>query len=122
MTRATEVFDALLPVPINRAEIEGPTLLVGGPTWSLSVTCDWRWVKADGQVVSESIPGADDEIWDLVGEEIVAVRWCGPKMLGQDPSFTFASGGVLDIFSHAAFDTWVIHTPTLVLVGPLPST
>jgi len=32
------------------------------------------------------------------------------------------SGGVLELFSDAAFDTWVLHTPTVVLVGPLRRT
>lgn len=119
MGDAANAFHELLPVGIERAEIEEPTLLLGGSDWSLSATCDWRWVRADGSVVSDSTAGREDLIWDLVGEEIVAVRWSGPEGLGTDPSFGLGSGGVLELFSDAAFDTWVLHTPTLVLVGPL---
>ncbi len=112
-------FDELLPAGIDRAEIEGPTLLIVGSSWSLSATCAWRWVKGDGSVIGPSTVGADDLIWDLVGDEIVAMQWTGPPGLGIDPWFTLRSGGVLDLFSDAAFDTWVLHTPELVVVGPL---
>lgn len=119
MSGAASAFLDLLPVRIERAEIVEPTLLLGGRDWSLSVTCDWRWVKADGSVVSEGTAGREDLIWDLVGEEIVSASWSGPEGLGKDPSFAFRSGGALELFSDAAYDTWVLHTPTLVLVGPL---
>jgi hypothetical protein len=115
----SSAFVELLPVRIERAEIEEPTLLLGGVDWSLSVTCDWRWVKADGSVVSEGTAGREDLIWDLVGEEIVAAHWSGLERLGTDPSFAFRSGGALELFSDAAYDTWVLHTPSLILVGPL---
>lgn len=119
MSPATRALDDLLPTGIDRAEIEKPTLLLGGASWSLSATCDWRWVKADGTVVSSSTYGAEDLVWDLVGDEIVAARWFGPSALGADPSFTLKSGGALELFSDASFDTWVLRTPALVLVGPL---
>lgn len=119
MSDATRAFAALLPVSIERAEIEGPTLLIGGVDWSLSVTCDWRWVNADGSVVSEGTVGREDLIWNLVGEQIVGASWSGPTAVGRDPSFSLRSGGRLEVFSDAAYDTWVLHTPTLVLVGPL---
>ncbi len=119
MTDAANAFDELLPAGIERAEVQEPTLLLGGSDWSLSATCDWRWVRADGSVVSDGTAGCEDLIWDLVGEEIVAARWSGPERLGTDPSFGLGSGGVLELFSDAAFDTWVLHTPTLILVGPL---
>lgn len=119
MSAATISFDAIVPARIDRAEIEYPTLLLGGSSWSLSAICDWRWVKPDGSVVSSSTSEVADLVWDLVGDEIVDARWAGPSALGVDPSFTLKSGGVLELFSDAAFDTWVIHTPALVLVGPL---
>jgi hypothetical protein len=119
MSDATTVFAGLLPVRIERAEIEEPTLLLGGSDWSLSVTCDWRWVKADGSVVSEGTAERGDLIWDLVGDAIVAAHWSGPEARGSDPKFALKSGGILELFSDAAYDTWVLHTPSLVLVGPL---
>ena len=122
MNDASRAFAVVLPARIERAEIEEPTLLLGGVDWSLSVTCDWRWVKANGTIVSEDTQGREDVIWDLVGDEIVAATWSGPAQLGQDPAFELRSGGVLELFSDAAFDTWVLHTPTVVLVGPLRRT
>lgn len=121
MSEAIRALDEILRSRIDRAEIEEPTLLIGGSYWSLSATCDWRWVKPDGSVVSSSMVEAADLVWDLVGDEIAAVRWSGPSTLGVDPSFTLKSGGFLELFSDASFDTWVLHTPTLVLVGPLRS-
>lgn len=119
MSTATRAFDKLLPARIDRAEIEDPTLLMGGSSWSLSVTCEWRWVKPDGTVISSSSSAVEDLVWDLVGDVIVATQWTGPSALGVDSSFTLRSGGSLELFSDASFDTWVIHTPDLVLVGPL---
>lgn len=122
MREAPQAFADLLPVRIDRAGIVEPTLLLGGSAWSLSATCDWRWVKPDGSVVASSTSGVEDLVWDLVGDEITAVCWSGPPALGLDPSLTLKSGGVIDLFSDASFDTWVLHTPSLVLVGPLRET
>lgn len=119
MSSATSAFDRLLPTEINRAEFSDPTLLLGGPDWSMSLTCEWRWVDPKGAVVSSSTVGADDIVWNLVGDQIVSVEWSGPLALGDDPLFHLRSGGILRVFSDAAFDTWVLHTPSLVLVGPL---
>lgn len=78
MSCATRAFDDLLPTRIDRAAIEEPTLLIGGESWSLSATCEWRWVKPDGSLVRSSTDSAADLMWDLVGDEIVAVQWSGP--------------------------------------------
>ena len=119
MSGATSAFDRLLPTEISRAELSDPTLLLGGPDWSLSVTCEWRWVDPRGAVVSPATAGADDMVWNLVGDQIESVEWSGPAALGIDPLFHLRSGGILQVFSDATFDTWVLHTPSLVLVGPL---
>lgn len=108
-----------LPMAIARAEMEGPTLLIGGDDWSMSATCLWRWAKGEGQVVSCEAPNVADLVWDLVGESIVDVEWRGSAVLGHDPSLQLASGGTIDILSDAPFDTWVLHVRGLTLVGPL---
>ncbi|MCE9621220.1 MAG: hypothetical protein K8R99_02625 [Actinomycetia bacterium] len=119
MTSPTHAFDAHLPTRIDRAEFNDPNLLVGGVGWSLSAICCWRWITADRAVVSGDAAGAEDRIWDLVGETIVRVTWRGPLALGVDPCFELSSGGQLELFSDATFDTWVLDTGGLVLVGPL---
>jgi hypothetical protein len=119
MTSPTHAFDAHLPARIDRAEFNDPNLLVSGAGWSLSAICCWRWITADGAVVSGDAPGAEYRIWDLVGETIVRATWRGPLALGVDPSFELSSGGQLELFSDATFDTWVLDTGGLVLVGPL---
>jgi hypothetical protein len=58
-------------------------------------------------------------VWNLVGDQIESAEWSGPVTLGSDPLFHLRSGGILQVFSDAAFDTWVLHIPSLVLVGPL---
>jgi hypothetical protein len=119
MTVSTGAFDALLPTRIARAEFGEPTLLVAGEAWSLSVTTVWRFVMENGEVVSPSVSPTDAGVRGLVGDTIIAAKWCGPVELGLDPTFRLASGGILQIVSDATFDTWVLHTPELVLVGPL---
>ena len=42
-----------------------------------------------------------------------------PTEYGLDPTVHLRSGGRLEVFSDAAFDTWTINTPSVVLVGPL---
>lgn len=62
MTSSREFGFPILPLPlrIDRAEFEDPTLMVGGNDWSLSANCIWRWVAADGKVLSgESADAAD---------------------------------------------------------------
>ena len=93
--------------------------MLGGDGWSIAATCVWRWVVSDGRVVTGESTHAADLVWELVGDEITAVEWTGPSVLGLDPHFTFHSGGVLDLLSDAIFDTWVIHLADLTLVGPL---
>lgn len=119
MNDPTRAFTDVLPARIDRAEIVDPTLLLGGDGWSLSATCLWRWVQPDGVVHTSESVGVKDLVWDLVGEHIVTATWTGPSQLGTDPSFTLRSGGSLQLLSDGGFDAWVLHTPTLVLVGPL---
>jgi hypothetical protein len=109
----------MLPTSIQSAEFEDPNLIVAGEDWSLSAICIWRWVAADGSVTSPAQSDVADRIWDLVGDSIVAVNWSGPESLGADPCFELGSGGRLEVVSDATFDTWVLRTPDLVLVGPL---
>lgn len=120
MTVHTRVTDSLpLPLRIDRASNEAPTLLLGGADWSLAATCIWRWVSAAGDVVTSESAAGSDAVWDLVGDAIIAVSWSGPEFMGLDPVFRLASGGLLDIMSDAAFDTWVLRLPEVTLVGPL---
>ena len=112
-----------VPVPhrIDRAEIEEPTLLIGGGGWSMSMLCYWRWISSDGQIVTTESPDAADSVWDLVGEVIENVVWWGASPIGVDLRLLLASGGCLDVLSDAAFDTWIMSLPDITLVGPLPA-
>lgn len=119
MSQAADALERLLPLRIETAEYTDPTVLIGGRQWSMSITCAWRWVDANGEVVSAAQGDASDRIWDLAGEEITAVSWSGPSSLGLDPTFRLRGGGELTVLSDATFDTWVLHAQDLVLVGPL---
>jgi hypothetical protein len=59
-----------------------------------------------GTVVSPATAGADDMVWNPVGDQIESVEWSGPVALGSDPFFHLRSGAILQVFSDAAFDTW----------------
>ena len=119
MPGVTAAFDDLLPVRIDEAEVEGPTLMLRGDGWSLAATCDWQWSEPGKRTITDSDPQASDAVWDLVGHQVVAVEWV-PTTHGVDPALTLEGGLSLELRSDAAFDTWTIHTPGLVLVGPLP--
>jgi hypothetical protein len=119
MSQATSEFDRHLPLRIERAEYSEPTLLLGGADWSLSATCSWRWVDRDGRVIGPSTRGVEDAVWELAGDEIVRAEWFGPASVGTDPLLHLKSGAIVQIVSDATFDTWVVHLPSLVLVGPL---
>lgn len=114
----TDEFERLLPVRIDEADVEGPTLLLRGELWSLTATCDWKWLDGDG-VITSSDNAQGDAVWDLVGHRVLAVTWSSTPV-GLDPTLELEGGSTLALHSDAAFDTWTIHTPTVVLVGPLP--
>ena len=118
MNSAVQAFDAVLPVRIDRAEVDDPTLLLGGESWSMSATCHWRWRDAHHSLVTHATRDADDLVWDLIGDEILRATWID-RGYGADPVLTLRSGGELELISDVTFDTWVIHIPELVLVGPL---
>ena len=117
---ATPDLADVLPLRIERAEIEVVSLLLGGHAWSLGATCLWRWFDPRGRVVSNDTPTAPDDVWDLVGDSIVSVEWVGPPALGYDPRLRLASGGELALLSDGLFDTWVLHVPGRSFVGPWP--
>ena len=108
-TDVRAALDSLLPMVIGRSELEGSALLLGGE----------RWTTADGSVLDEQSPSVADEVFDLTGETITSVSWSSPTEHGLDPTLQLRSGGRLEVVSDAAFDTWQISLPDVVLVGPL---
>lgn len=111
-------LSACVPLTIDRAEIEVVSLLIGGDAWSLSATCLWRWFDPRGRVITSESPNAADDIWDLVGDDIVRIDWAGPAALGVDPRLTLRSGGELTLLSDGLFDTWVMRAAGITVVGP----
>ena len=104
---------------IGRSEMEGPVLLLRGEVWTMSVLGTWRWITAAGAVVDEQSPDVADEVWNLTGETITSASWSSSTGHGLDPTLHLRSGGRLEVVSDAAFDTWQISLPDVVLVGPL---
>ena len=105
--------------PSDWAEIYADiTLLLGGDGWSLSATCDWTWRTGHDLEVTVATPDAVDLVWDLIGDELASVTWTAERGFGFDPRFDLRAGGSLELLSDVAFDTWVIHLPTQVQVGP----
>jgi len=117
MSKGRAECTSQLPFRIARAEYEDPTLMIGGAGWSLSATCPWRWINSDGRLVSDGTLGSADAVWDLVGDTITEVTWIEEPKLGADPWFHLASGGRLELFSDAAFDTWVMQLSGLASSG-----
>lgn len=86
MTDPTGNADVVpLPLRIDRASFEEPTLLLGGDQWSLAAICLWRWVSAtggrapppphgtrSGRVVTSEAAALPDAVWDLIGDSVLA--------------------------------------------------
>jgi hypothetical protein len=107
-----------LPLKILEVQWNDPTLALAGESWSLSLSCPWRVIALDGIKLSWSTPRVEDQVWDLVGAEIVTIA---PQSTANfmDPVLELTGGLTLEVFSDSGVDTWTLRLPGLTLVGPL---
>lgn len=116
--RGVPALTAALPLSIGRAEFSDPTLIIGAEEWSLAATCPWRWLAGGSFVASCASPDASDSIWGLIGHTIMAAEWQSTTV-GWDPVLRLSDESVLELFSDAAYDTWVLRLAETTIVGPL---
>jgi hypothetical protein len=121
MTGSHSIPDVLaerLPWRIERAEWTDPTLALGGPAFSLALTCSWRVRDRVGLVYSWQFSDVDERVQDLVGATVV--RFEDLDVAFVDPAMVLDDGRRLELFSDTHLDPWVLHSgDDLVVVGDL---
>lgn len=74
MTSAPQVvIDELLPFSVLDVEWTDPTLRLMGSDWALNITCPWKFERAGVVEYDWTWAAVEDRVWDLVGNNIVAV-------------------------------------------------
>ena len=114
--RLTRDLADLLPLTIREATYADDTLTIAGDGWAFSALCPWRVVRDGVLLYAWSDPAADDRVWDLCGQQVLAVSAQSSAMPG-DPRFELSTGELLEIFSDHAVDPWVLRLPNTVYVG-----
>jgi hypothetical protein len=101
---------AALPVRVQGVEVQDPILTLFGEGWALTIACPWEGTIG-GRALSWEDPDIEDRSWDLVGEDLVAVRQGGPAV-----EFEFTTGS-LTVTPDIDVDPWVLQLPGGLVVG-----
>jgi hypothetical protein len=101
---------AALPVRVEGVEVQDPILTVFGEGWALTIACPWEGTIG-GRALSCEDGDLEDRCWDLVGEDLVAVRQDGPAV-----GFEFSTGTLI-VTPDTDVDPWVLQLPGGLLVG-----
>ena len=114
--RIARELAGLLPLTIGEATFADEILTIVGDGWAFSALCPWRVVREGVLLYSWSDPAAVDRVWDLCGQQVLAIRTQSSAMRG-DPTFELSTGEHVEVFSDVASDPWVLHLPNSVYVG-----
>lgn len=99
-----------LPVRVRGTEVQDPILTLFGEGWALTIACPW-----EGSIGGRALYWEDDDIedrsWDLVGEDLLAVRQVGPAV-----EFEFSAGSLIAT-PDTDLDPWVLSLPGGLMVG-----
>lgn len=101
---------AALPVRVDGVEVQDPILTLYGEGWALTIACPWQGTIG-GRALSWEDGDLEDRSWDLVGEELVAVRQDGPAV-----EFRFSTGTLI-ASADTDMDPWVLELPGGLVVG-----
>ena len=101
---------AALPGRVQGVEVQDPILTLFGEGWALTIACPWEGTIG-GRAVSWEDGEIEDRSWDLVGEDLVAVRQSGSAV-----QFEFTAGR-LTVTPDTDADPWVLELPGGLLVG-----
>lgn len=99
-----------LPVRVQGVEVQDPILTLFGEGWGLTIACPWEGTIG-GRALSWEDDDIEDRSWDLVGQDLVAVRHDGSMV-----KFEF-SAGTLIATPDTDVDPWVLQLPGGVVVG-----
>lgn len=104
------IIQKILPIKIDEASWNAPTLHFHGIDWSFWTLSAWRI-----SLKNRFVCGSDDENNPdieriLTGSSIESIS-AQSANFPVDPVFYFSDGHVLEIFSDASYDTWTFHLP-----------
>ena len=97
-----------LPLRVRGAAWSDPTLTLTGDEWALAINCPWRVVAAHGVSVYPSSPTAPDDVWYLIGLDVVELK----PLLGRlpvDPVLVFSDSRRLEVFCDSDWDPWIFR-------------
>lgn len=104
-------IEPYLPLVIDRVSFEyGTNLLIGGESWSLSVTAPWR-ITRDGTL----LVGSDDQglTLPLIDLDTQRIRDVVPQGVGGlDLAFKLDDGKALEVFSCHPVEPWILRLPS----------
>jgi hypothetical protein len=112
---------SLLPLRVTAVDWASYALYLEGPDWRLRVSGPWRVLSDRTIVVAsgvESFPAAVERIASLNGATVQEVRFQDPYT-ELDLAFVFDDGRVLELFSEASCDDWLLSIGDLVIEAPL---
>lgn len=99
-----------LPVRIQGVEVQDPILVLFGERWGLTIACPWEG-NIGGRALSWAGDDIEDRSWDLVGQDLIAVRQEGPVVRLEFSAATILMTPDTDI------DPWVLQLPGGLVVG-----
>lgn len=101
---------AALPVRVDGVEVQDPILTLFGDGWSLTIACPWE-ATIGGRALTWEDDDLEDRSWDLIGQDLVALRQDGPGV-----KFEFSTGNLIAI-PDTDVDPWVLEVPGGLVVG-----
>lgn len=99
-----------LPVRVEGVEVQDPVLTMFGENWALTIACPWEGTIG-GRSLSWEDRDLEDRSWDMVGEDLVAVRQDGPAV-----EFEFSNGSLI-VTPDTDVDPWMLQLPGGLVVG-----
>lgn len=123
MTSAQQAMRAIsnrLPLKVLYVDWEDPTLILRGDGWRVSIMTAWR-VVLEGRLIVGS--DAVDEAALRAALNRTLITGCGVQstVAGPDPTFVFATGHVLEVFSVGPLEPWVALIEGAGLFASSPS-
>jgi hypothetical protein len=115
-TTLLEEVRAALPRRIRAVELNDPVLTAFGDDWSLTLMCPWR-VEGPGWGYTWESESLEDDVWDLVGHDVVGVTAASPDLV--DPVFELDGDIRVVVSADTDLDPWTLRLPNLIVVGSM---
>lgn len=112
MKRSDDELLQALPARVLGVEVQDPVLVLFGDDWSLTVACPWEG-NVGGIGLSWEDRELEDRAWDLVGQDLVAVRQQAGSVRFEFSAATLVATPDTDL------DPWVLRLPGGLMVGRL---